>query len=222
MHKWAAMARVVSLLTAFFLLSTSIAHAQLVEGRDYTLIRPPKPTNDPSRIEVLEYFSWGCSHCYELYPHIAKWEARLPKDVAFVKSAVTVGFEQWLPLSRAFFALDYSGDVKRLDGLIFKAIHEEQVNMFSDANIAAWVERHGIDRKQFSAMVRSMGVDAKVKQAESNSRSVPIDGTPTVIVDGKYLVVGGAAKSYADWPALLDQMVAKVRAERALTKPPSK
>ena len=205
-------------LAALILLATSAAHAQLVEGRDYERVRTPKATSDPSRIEVLEYFSWGCSHCYELYPHIAKWEARVPKDVVFVKSAVSVGFEQWLPLSRAFFALDYSGDVKRLDGPIFKAIHVQRVNLFTDDNIAAWVEQNGIDRKKFSSMVKSMGVDAKVRQAEDNSRSVPIDGTPTLIVDGKYILVGAATKSYADWPALLDQLIAKVRAERALKK----
>jgi thiol:disulfide interchange protein DsbA len=181
-------------------------------------VQPPKPTSDPAKIEVLEYFSWGCSHCYELYPFISKWEAKLPKDVVLVKSAVTVGFNQWAPLSRAYYAFDYSGDVKRLDGLVFKAIHEQRINLFSDENIAVWAASQGLDKNKVASMLKSMGVDSKVRQAEANSRSVPIDGTPTIIVDGKYNVIGGAAKSYADWPALIDQVVAKVRAERAARK----
>jgi thiol:disulfide interchange protein DsbA len=205
------------MLAAASMFASSIALGQLMEGRDYQTLRAPRPTDNPAKIEVLEYFSWGCSHCYELYPFMSKWEARVPKDVAVVKSAVTVGFDQWMPLSRAFYALDYSGDVKRLDGLFFKAIHEERINLFSDDNIAAWVERQGIDKKKFSAMAKSMGVDAKVKQAEANSRSIPIDGTPTLIVDGKYILVAAGAKSYADWTSLLDQLIAKVRAERAKT-----
>lgn len=206
------------LMAGVAIVFATAAQAELVEGRDYRTIRPVKATNDPTKIEVLEYFSWGCSHCYELYPHISQWAAKVPKDVAFVKSAVTVGFDQWMPLSRAFYALDYSGDVKRLDGPIFKAIHEQRVNLFTDENVAAWVGRQGVDQAKFAATTKSMGVDSKVKQAEANSRSVPIDGTPTIVVDGKYVLVGAAAKGYADWMPLLDQLIAKVRAERAQKK----
>ena len=216
MLKWGVATRVF--LAGVAVMCAAAAQAQLVEGRDYRTVRPVKATNDPTKIEVLEYFSWGCSHCYELYPHITQWATKAPKDVAFVKAAVTVGFDQWAPLSRAFYALEYSGDVKRLEGPIFKAVHEQKVNLYTDDNVAAWVGRQGIDQAKFAATAKSMGVDSKWKQAESNSRSIPIDGTPTIIVDGKYVLVGAAAKGYAEWMPLLDQLIAKVRAERAQKK----
>jgi thiol:disulfide interchange protein DsbA len=207
----------VSACLALFAVSLA-ANAALVEGRDYRVLNPPKLTSDPGKIEVLEYFSWGCSHCYDLHPVLSAWKRTLPKDVVFVKAAVAVGFDQWVPLSRAFYALDYSGDIERLDGPIFKAIHEQRINLFTDENIAAWVEKQGIDRAKFVANAKSMGVDSKVRQAEANSRNVPIDGTPTLIVDGKYVLVGANAKTYADWMPILDQLIAKARADRGTKK----
>ena len=200
-----------------FCFAWTTAHAALAEGRDYKAIQQ-RPTNDPAKIEVLEFFSWGCSHCYELYPHLAAWEAKLPKDVVLVKSAVSVGFDQWVPLARAYYAFDFNGDAKRMDPLVFKAIHEQRVNLFTDENLAAWAQRQGIDRTKFLAALQSMGVESKFRQAEANSKNIPIEGTPTLIVDGKYMLVGAGANSYADWPPLLDQLIAKVRAERAARK----
>jgi protein dithiol oxidoreductase (disulfide-forming) len=192
--------------------------AELTQGRDYELVRPPKPTNDPNKIEVLEYFSYGCSHCYELYPRMSNWESKLAKDVVFVRSAVSVGFPQWVSLARAYYAFDYSDDLKRLDGKIFSAIHEQHINLFSDENVASWAAQQGLDKQKISGMLKSMGVDARVRQAEVDARSIPIDGTPTIIVDGKYRLIGANAKSYDDWLPLIDQLVAKARADKATVK----
>ncbi len=215
-----------SVLMAAIVMSMSAvsmdAKAELVEGRDYRVVSPAKLTRDPKKIEVLEYFSWGCSHCYEFYPVLSDWAKKTPKDVILVKSAVTVGIDQWIPLARAFYAFDYSGDIARLDELVFKAIHEQHVALSSDEKIAAWAERQGIDGKKFLAATNSMGVTSKWQQAEADSRSIPIEGTPTLVVDGKYVLLATGAKSYAEWMPLLDQLIAKVRTERADRKKVSK
>ena len=191
------------------------AYGQLAPGRDYEVLRTARPTADPAKIEVLEYFSWGCASCFQLHPFLSEWERSLPKDVVLVKAPVTLGHAQWAPLSRAFYALEHSGDLKRLDGAIFRAIHQQRINLFSEDGFADWVAQHGVDRMKFVAMMRSMPVDGKVRAADNGSRSIPIHGTPFILVDGKYKLVGANAKSYADWPPLIDQLIAKARADRA-------
>jgi protein dithiol oxidoreductase (disulfide-forming) len=191
------------------------AYAQLVPGRDYVQVRLAQPVADPSKIEVREYFSWGCSHCYQLYPHLMRWKNQCPADVQLVQSAVSVGFEQWVPLTRAFYALDATGDLPRIDAKIFRAIHEQRINLFGNERLIDWLAAQGIDKTYLGrVMGRDMTIDRRVREAEASSRSIPISGTPTLIVDGKYLLVGAAAKSYADWMPLLDHLIAMARADR--------
>jgi thiol:disulfide interchange protein DsbA len=195
--------------------------ADLVEGRDYATLKPALPLNDPGKIEVLEFFAWPCSHCYELHPFVQQWAVKLPADVSFVKAAVSAGFPTWVPAARAYYAFEVTGDVYRLDSAVFKAIHEQRVNLFTDANILDWAAKQGVDRAKASAALNSMTVDTKSRQAEANARAARIEGTPAIIVDGKYKLVGAASKSYADWIPLLDQLIAKARADRK-AKPTTK
>ena len=192
------------------------AHAELVQGRDYTIVRPAKPTGDPTKIEVLEYFSWGCDACFRLYPHLTKWANKMPADTVLVKSAVSLGHSQWAPLAKGFYALEITGDLNRLDGAVFQALHEKRIDLFADDRFTAWAVQQGVNRDKLTKlMANDFTVTKNVKTAETNARAIPINGTPYILVDGRYQVVGAAAKSYADWPPIVEQLVAKVRAERA-------
>ncbi len=192
--------------------------AELVEGRDYETLSTRLPTSDPAKIEVLEFFAWPCSHCYELHPFMERWSAKLPADVKFVKSAVSAGFPTWVPAARAFYVFESIGETKRLDAAAFKAIHEQRVNLFTEASILDWAVKQGVDRNKAAAAFKSMSVDTQTRQAEANARAARIQGTPSIIVDGRYQLLGVAAKSYADWLPLLDQLIAKVRVERNIKK----
>src|SRR5215475_7847129 len=116
-------------LAATAALAGAPAAAQLVEGQDYRLLNPPRPTSSPGKIEVIEFFSYACPHCAKFFPLINAWAAKQPKDVAFKKVPVSYGRPPWMNLARAYYALEATGDLRKLDGALFHAIHEEHQNL---------------------------------------------------------------------------------------------
>ena len=85
--------------------------AQPVEGSDYKKLEPPLPTDSPGKIEVIEFFSYGCPHCNAFHPLISAWAAKLPKDVVFKRVPVSFNRPQWINLARAYYALQATGDL---------------------------------------------------------------------------------------------------------------
>jgi protein dithiol oxidoreductase (disulfide-forming) len=188
------------------------AFAALTVGTDYRTIDPPQHTDSSGKIEVTEFFSYGCPHCYEFYPMISAWVAKLPKDVVFKRVATGLGRTAWTNLAKTYYALEATGDLTRLDAPLFHAIHEEHKPLFDEAAISAWMGQHGVDTVKFNTAFESFGVNTKLNQAEEMSENYKVDGVPALAVDGKYLVMGS---SFEQILSNLDALVAKVRAERA-------
>jgi thiol:disulfide interchange protein DsbA len=110
--------------------------AELAVGRDYLPIIPAQITDTPAKIEVIEFFSYGCPHCSEFHPIVGKWAAALPSDVTFKRVPVTFGRPQWASLARLFYALEATGDLARLDNAVFDALHKggQQTSMTTRAS----------------------------------------------------------------------------------------
>ncbi len=171
---------------AIFLLCGSASAATL--GTDYTQLASPQPTAS-KKIEVLEFFFYECSHCFHLHPELAKWEKTLPGDVelAYVP---TIFRDTTEPLARTFFALEGMGKIKQLDDAIYQAIHVKQANFYDMDTIATFVGSNGVDKAKFTSAYNSFTVNSQVVRAKQMIRSYQIDGTPTLIVDGKYKITG--------------------------------
>lgn len=182
--------RKVFLGLALAALSLSASAGTLLEGADYRYIDPPQHPSTPGKIEVLEFFSYGCPHCNEFHPQISAWAAKLPKDIVFKRVATGLGRMPWTNLARMYYALEATGDLTRLDAQIFHAIHEEHAPLFDEAAITDWVGKHGVDVAKFKAAFESFGVNNQVNQAESMVEAYKVEGVPTLTVDGKYLVLG--------------------------------
>jgi len=180
-------------------------------GKDYTAIEPPQATDNPAKIEVLEFFSYGCSHCADFHHPLTEWIAKQPADVQFRRSPVSFGRAAWANLSRLYFTLEATGDLAKLDAAVFTAIHGERVNLFEEKNIAAWMEKKGGDAKKFAETFGSFGIMSKVKRADQLAATYRIPGTPTLVIDGKYMISG---KPHAEMLATADKLIAKARAER--------
>jgi thiol:disulfide interchange protein DsbA len=200
------------LALALVVLALPASAAGLVEGTDYRTLEPSQPTDSHGKIEVLEFFSYGCPHCNEFYPMISAWAAKLPKDVVFRRVASGMGRTAWTNLAKAYYALESTGDLARLDGQIFHAIHEEHQPLFDEKAISTWVGKHGVDPQKFSNAFDSFGVNTKLTQAEQMVENYKIDGVPGLAVAGKYVVMGN---SFEQLLANTDALIAKVRAERA-------
>jgi len=205
--------RTLLLTTAALLLSTA-AHAQLVEGRDYRTLDPPQRTLSPGKIEVIEFFSYGCPHCNQLQTLLASWVAKLPHDVAFRRVATGFGRTAWTNLAKAYYALDATGDLPKLDGELFHAIHQEHLPLFDQNSITQWVGQHGGDAAKFATAFASFGVNTRLNQSEQMVQAYKIEQIPTLAVDGRYVVIG---ESLQETLAHANELIVKVRAQR----PPS-
>jgi protein dithiol oxidoreductase (disulfide-forming) len=190
------------------------ALAEVTAGTDYRLIDPPQHTDSSGKIEVVEFFSYGCPHCNEFYPLISAWAAKLPKDVAFKRVATGLGRTAWTNLAKTYYALEATGDLARLDAKLFHAIHEEHLPLFDEKAISQWVGQHGVDTAKFNTAFESFGVNTKLNQAEEMIENYKVDGVPALAVDGKYLILGN---SFEQILSNLDGVIAKDRAERAAT-----
>lgn len=194
------------------------AAAQLAVGRDYVPVVPAQATDDPAKLEVLEFFSYGCPHCAEFNPTVGKWAAALPKDVVFRRVPVSFKRPPWASLARLFYALEATGDLTRLDGAVFNALHQAGSRLYDDKSIVEWVATQGVDKKKFADAYNSFGVVSKARRADQMADAYRIQGVPAMAVDGKYLVVGKEIKGHAELLALTDQVIDKARRERESSK----
>jgi thiol-disulfide isomerase/thioredoxin len=147
-------------------LSLSAVAGHGARRRRISGIDPPQHPATTGKIEVLEFFSYGCPHCNEFYPFISAWAAKLPKDVVFKRVATGLGRMPWTNLARMYYALETTGDLTRLDAQVFHAIHEEHAPLFDEKRSAEWVGKHGVDVVKFNTAFESFGVNTKVNQAE--------------------------------------------------------
>ena len=195
------------------LLFAGAAHAEVQQGRDYTVLAAPQPSTT-GKIEVLEFFFYECGHCFHLHPLLAKWDKSKAGDVE-ISYVPTMFRSSTEPLARTYYALQGMGQIARLDDLIYKAIHEQQIGLYDLDSIAAFVARNGVDRSSFESAYNSFSVVNKVAHAKQMilPGAYNIQGTPTLIVDGRYAITG---LQPADTIRVLDEVIAMVRKGRTL------
>jgi len=184
----------ISIFALIFLALSTSLQASGIAGHDYVVLSAPQRQEINGKIEVVEFFSWGCPHCYEFYPMLSRWLGTLPKDASFKRVPVGLGHPEWEALAKAYYALQATGDVDRLDSQIFEDIHKHHVWLYDEASITAWVGKHGVNVAKFTAAFRSFGVNTSAGQAEQRAEDYRIPGVPTLAIAGKYTVDGDQAK----------------------------
>jgi protein dithiol oxidoreductase (disulfide-forming) len=188
------MRRGISIFALTFLALSTSLQASIIAGHDYVVLSTPQRQESNGKIEVVEFFSWRCPHCYEFYPKLSRWLSTLPKDAAFKRVPVGLGHPEWEALARAYYALQSTGDVDRLDSQIFEDIHKNHVWLYDEQSITAWVGRHGVNLAKFTEAFRSFNVNMSAGQAEQRAEDYRIPGVPTLAIAGKYTVDGNQAK----------------------------
>lgn len=199
MKQWLKM-----VLMAMLIGMGSVNAAEL--GKDYKLLNPAQPTST-KKIEVLEFFFYGCSHCYHLHGPLTTWEKSIAKDVELVY-VPTVFRDSWEPMARTFYALQEMGQLPKLHDALFQAWNVSNTDLSDEAKILDFVAPRGADRAKFSALYNSFSMQSKVTRAKQMIRSYGINGTPTLVVDGKYLITG---LQPADTIRVLDEVIALAR-----------
>ncbi len=212
------MRRLVLSLSLALLAGTTIAFAaDPVEGRDYTAVQPALPIVAADKIVVTDFFSYACPHCFSFSPDLRVWESKLPGDVVLDRAAVTFGRQSWGLLAQLYYTLRALGTEKELDRTVFEAVHLEHAPLTSPDGIADWAAAHGVDRAKFLGTFGSFAVRSFAASAEELTSRVKLRGVPSIVVDGKYLVAINDNGDFEPQLAIVDALIAKVRAERRLT-----
>ena len=204
-------ARLVSVLifavSAFAL--TATARAEPVAGREYTLLTPAQTPETQGKVEVLEFFSYACPHCYAFHPLISEWARKLPANAVFVRVPVAFGRAEWGQLVRAYYALQATGDLARLDTALFEAIHKEHQALVNEQTLTAWAAAHGVPAEKFKQAFNSFNVSTRASHAEQLSRDYNVKGVPHLVIDGKYAVEGSNFEQMLTNATQIVEMAAK-------------
>jgi thiol:disulfide interchange protein DsbA len=194
--------------SALLALSVAVPQASAQQNPPYVLISRPQPTENPGKIEVLEFFSYGCPHCYEAHPALKRWVAKLPAHVAFRRVPIIwPGRTPWNNLARLYYTLEQTGDLARLDDEVFAAVHEQRQNIYDEKRMTAWYVKQGGEEKKFTAAFNSFVVMNKMAKAERLAVDMEINTVPVLIVEGKYLIQGSTLpQQLANIEALVAQL----------------
>jgi len=185
-----------------------------------TPLLQPQPTENPAKIEVIEFFSYACGHCANLSAPLEAWTAKQPSDV-LVKRVAVPGGAAWTIAARLYYTLEITGDLAKLDGEVFKAIHEQRVMLFDEKKMLEWLATKGVNTQKFGDVYKSFSVQSRLARAEQLSeayrKALPKElaenfGVPAIFVDGRFLVGGRGPEALL---ANTEKLIAQVRAERA-------
>src|SRR5258708_9737137 len=132
-----------------FALLAGAASAQIQLGREFQRVEPPHPTTAANRVEVIEFFYYGCPLCYETEPFFSRWLGTVPEYVA-LRRVPALSTEAWGPLAKLFYTLDALGQIGRLHWPVYDSFHFEDVRLNVVQINADWAVRHGIDPRRFS------------------------------------------------------------------------
>lgn len=163
-------------------------------GQDYTVLQPAQPVDTPpGKVDVIEFFWYGCPHCYALEPRLERWVAGQPADVDF-RPVPAIFSQGWVPDAKVFYAFEALGVRKRLQLPFFNAIHEDHLQINDRAAFEQWLRRHNVDPMKFGQAVTSFGVQSAVRRAADMTVAYRIGGVPTLAIQGRYTV--SAAQSH--------------------------
>jgi protein dithiol oxidoreductase (disulfide-forming) len=179
-----AMTRLVAV--SLLLVAVAVfAQGRPTPGVDYKLVSPAQPVAGP-KIEVVEFFNYACSHCYDFEPLLKTWLAKKAADVEF-RYVPAVFNERMLPLAKLYYSLEEMQLLPKLHDKVYEAIHEKGLVLDDGAAALKWVQEQGVDGKKFQSVYDSFSVGSKAQRAQQLTRSYRVPGTPYLIVNGKYL-----------------------------------
>jgi protein dithiol oxidoreductase (disulfide-forming) len=192
----------------------SAAHASPgapAAGKDYTVLQTPQPVGAPAgKVEVIEFFWYGCPHCNEFEPYIEAWEKKQGPDVVFKR--VPVAFrDDFIPHSKMYHALVALGVAEKVTPAVFNEIHVKKNYLLTPQAQADFLATQGIDKKKYLDAYNSFSIQSDIQRDNKMLQDYKIDGVPTVIVQGKYVTGPAQTNSLQGTTQVMDFLVQQVR-----------
>ena len=191
---------------------TADAQGTPVAGQDYLKIATPAPVSTPpGTVDVVEFFSYACPHCFEFEPALEAWLKRKPAGIRFRRAPVRFlqNAKNFQPM---YFALEAMGLVDAMQQKVFNAVHLEHQRLDTPEAIADFMAKNGVDAARFMSTFTSFGTGVKVEQANELMAACGVDGVPTLAVQGRFLTSPKIAKGEEQALAVVDYLAAQVRA----------
>lgn len=203
------------LLAALMLLVATVAVAEPQAGTEYSATAQAIPTDNPAKIEVVELYWYGCPHCYAMDPLLNAWVKKLPQDVYF-KRIPGIPNPAWVPMAKAFYAMEALGITEKLHSQLFDAIHKQRVLRPDDEKgTIDWItSKSGLDRKKVEEAFSSFSTNTKLNRAVQVFRASGATGVPSLIIDGKYLTSSTMANGNESALKVADYLIEKARQEK--------
>jgi thiol:disulfide interchange protein DsbA len=184
---------------------------QPAPGVDFTELKPSQPVETQGKIEVLEFFWYGCSHCYTLEPLLEQWIPKLPADVHFRRVPAVFNEPRWARDAGIYYTFDALGIVGRVHRPFFDAIHRDRLRTENPEALAEWLQRNKVDARKFDETLKSFGVQSRVRRAAQLSTAYRIDGTPALAVHGRYTVSAEQARTQRGMLAVAEYLIGVAR-----------
>jgi len=181
-------------MMAVLLFSTTACAESYTAGFEYRSINP-QPVADPARIQVVEFFWYGCPHCFHFEPYVKRWLADKPANVDFIQIPAPLN-KSWEIHTKAFYALELMGMQKKVHEKLFEAIHMKKMRLFDEKSLTNFLVKQGVDRDQFKKNLKSFAVNSKLNKARKMMKDYEVRGVPQLAVNGKYITSGRMAGGY--------------------------
>ncbi len=187
---------ILSLFLVPLVTSVSFAQDNFIEGVNYQLIEPPQPTADPDKVEVTEVFWYRCPHCFRFQPYIERWLKSKPDYVVYVRLPAILR-PDWSYYAAAYYTAEALGVLDKIHEPLFDAIHRQRraKELDEEENLMKFFADYGVSNEDFTNTFHSFAINSKVRRADLMTDRYHIHGTPSVVVNGKYLVDPGMAQN---------------------------
>ena len=189
----------------------SQAQGNPAEGKQYVRLSQPLPAAGGGKIEVIEFFWYGCPHCNDFEPMLDAWAKKLPADVLFRRVPVAFRDEPFGSHQRIYYALEAMNQVDAMHRKVFYAIHNDRQRLDKPADIADFMAKNGLDGAKFLDVFNSFSVQTKARQAKQLAESYKIDGVPALGIQGRYYTSGTLAGSTEKALQVTDFLVQQIR-----------
>lgn len=183
------------------------------EAVGYELVTPAQPTHDINKVEVIEFFWYGCPHCFDFEPTLAAWVKTLPKNVEFIRQPAVFS-EQWGKHAKAYYTAEALGVVDKIHTDFFDAIQVKKEHLETEEQLAKFFVAHGVSEADFKTTFNSFPIDMKMRQAGALAANYGITGVPAMVINGKYKTSGPLAGSHEKMIEVMNRLIAQESAAK--------
>lgn len=208
------MVRIASLFLMLCLSALSWSEEMFKAGVDYKVLEQPGVTDDPSKVEVREFFWFGCPHCFQLEATLEDWRKHLPAGAVFVRTPPALN-DNWTAHSHAYYVAELIGKSDEVSSALFDALHVKKQMIRSEDELATFFTRFGISEEEFHEKYNSFAVRTKVRAAKNLAMGYQLHGVPGLVINGKYFVDMALAKSNTRMMEIVNFLIAKEQAAKA-------